>query len=239
MIELSEDFYFTGLPIETAIGDCHFLTIKDYKKYFIHLQYIGMTKEQIIYSLYESYKGQNVQNEIDELNEYSLFQLVFELPVFNEVYTKLLAHVFNDEDIVSKIDEENFYAIRKLVMHMQCMKEEIINPNPEIQRAIERSKRVKSQGNEKLTLADMASSIVVATGLSYKDINEFTLYQFYISFYRIGSFKNYDTQVLFSTVSTEKIKIDSWSKHIDLFEDEKHFISESEFKKNTGSVFDE
>ncbi|MEH6944818.1 hypothetical protein [Bacillus sp. JJ722] len=58
-----------------------------------------------------------------------------------------------------------------------------------------------------------------------------------MTYYRIGHIKNYDTSTLFATVSPPKLKIDSWSKHIDIFADEKHFITKEEFNKNTGSAF--
>lgn len=233
-----EEFYFTGLPIETSIGDCHFLTIKDYANCFVYLQYVSMTKNQIISALTKTYTGNRLKEEVDKLEQKTLFELICSLPEFNGSYATIFTTVFKNKDILESINEENFYNLRKLILKMNCVKEEEINPNPEIQRFIEKSKRVKAQNNgEKLTLGDMASSIALENGLSYEKINNYTIYQFYLTYYRIGHFKNYDTSTLFSTIpTTEKIKIESWSKHIDLFEEDKHYITQEEFKKNMGNV---
>lgn len=233
-----EEFYFTGLPIETSIGYCHFLTIEDYAECFIYLQYVSMTKEQILSELAKNYIGAD-KNELEALKQYTFYELICNLANWHVSYAKVFTKVFRNEDILTSINEENFYELRKLILKMSCIKEEEINPNPEIQKFIEMSKRAKSREGDKQTLGDMTSSIVGYNGLSYSDINSFTIYQLYLTYYRICHFKNYDTSTLFSTVSTEKIKIDSWSKHIDLFEEEKHYITQEEFKKNIGSVLDD
>lgn len=237
MMDIKE-FYILGLPIETGIGECQFLKVKEYPDYFMDLQIVAMTKDQLIYKYSAMNKGGVLNELIEELQRLPLYEIVLGLPELKQSYFRLFDKVFNSEDIFLQITTETFDYYRKLVMTMNCMKEEIINPNPEIQKAIERSKRVKQLEGEKTEFADIVTSCVV-NGLSYQNINEFTIYQMYMTYYRIAQFKNYDTTTLFSTVSTEKIKIDSWSKHIDLFEEEKHFVTKEEFNKNTTSMFKE
>ncbi|PLR99645.1 hypothetical protein [Bacillus sp. T33-2] len=239
MMDIKE-FYILGLPIQTEIGVCHFLKVKEYPDYFMDLQIIGLSKQHFINKYAEMNKRQKdplVEEFIEELKIVDLYQIVVNIPEVSQAYFSVLSKVFDDGDIVEKITPENFSYYRNLVMTMNFIKEEKINPNPEIQRAIERSRRLKQQDSEGLEFSDLVSSVVGFNGLSYQDINEFTVYQLYMTYYRIAQIKNYDTSTLFATVSSEKIKIESWSKHINLFEDEKHFISEQEFKKKTGSVF--
>jgi hypothetical protein len=150
--------------------------------------------------------------------------------------------VFDNEEALYKINNQNFDYYRKLIMDMNCVKEEVINPNPEIQRFIEKSKRVKQQESEPLTFADIVSSVVGYNGLSYRDINEMTVYQLYMTFHRIAQIKGYDTAVLFKTVQEkfkDNIKVENWCKHINLLEEEKHAIEYNTFKQTTGSIVNE
>lgn len=234
-----KEFYITGLPIKTEIGDCEFLKVKDYPTYLLDIQTIALGKSRIINMFNELNKDGSLSNLINKLNTYNLFEIVEVIPDIYNSYNSIFMRVFGSEDIVKNINSENFDSIRNLILDMNCIKVEEINPNQEIQRAIERSKRVKNREGENLTFEDMSSSIVAFSGKSYSDLNEMTIYQFYMTYFRIAQIKNYDTSTLFATVSSEKINIESWSKHIDLFAEEKHSISHDEFKKTTGSVFDE
>lgn len=234
-----KEFYILGLPVETPIGNCSFIKVKDYPDYFMDLQIVALTKNHLISKYTELNKDGSITEFVDALHKASLYEIATGIPEVNSAYVKLFGKVFNDKQILVDINEENFSYYRNLVLTMNCIKEEIINPNPEIQKAIERSRRVKSREGEKIEFADIVTSVVGYNGLTYENINDFSIYQLYMTYYRIAQFKNYDTSTLFATVSSEKIDIDSWSKHINLFEEEKHFVSHDEFKKKTGSVFEE
>lgn len=237
MLDIKE-FYILGLPIETEIGNCHFLKVKEYPDHFFDLQVVALTKNHII-SKYNDLNKDGFLNEfIEELHKVDLFEIVIGIPEIRQSYIKLFEKVFND-NAFERVDKENFTYFRNLVMTMNCLKEEKVNPNPEIQRAIERSRRVKSREGEKLEFADIVTSVVGHNGLTYDAINNFTIFQLYMTYYRIAQFKNYDTSTLFATVAADKVKIDSWSKHINLFEEEKHVLSHDEFKKTIGSAVSE
>lgn len=233
-----KEFYILGLPIETDFGECNFITVKEYPDYFTELNIMSLTKNHLVHKYSElSLKEKNPMLDmfIEEMKKLELFQLVSAIPELEEAYVRVLKKVFNDEEIIKKIDFSNFCDIRKLIMDMNGIKEEIINPNPEIQRAIERSKRVKSS-DEKLEFSDIVSSVVGYNGLTYQDINEFTIYQLYMTYHRIAQIKNYDTSTLFATVA-EKVQIDSWSKHINLFAEENHSITKEEFGQKSDGLF--
>ena len=231
------EFYILGLPIETEIGLVDFIKVKEYPDYYQDLYLFSMSKEELIYRLSEVNKNGSLNELIELIKPLSLFQISTMLPDLANAYYKVFTRVFNSEDSLSKINESNFDYYRKLIMRMNVLKEEKINPNPEIQRAIERSKRLKVAEGDRITFADIVSSVVGYNGLSYKDINEFTLYQLYMTYYRIANIKNYDTSTLFATVSAEKINIESWSKHINLFEEEQHAFTVEQFDKKVKSVF--
>lgn len=240
MLDLKE-FYILGLPIQTVLGSCHFLKVKEYPEYFFDLQTVSLTKSHLInkYSeINKKIKDPQLEEFITSIHNLNLYTLANTIPELSESYLKLFAKVFNNEDAFSNIKEEDFDYIRNLIMEMNFMKEEVINPNPEIQKAIERSRRVKTQGDDKLEFTDIISSVVGFNGLSYQNINEFTIYQLYMTFYRIAQIKNYDTSTLFATVASEKIKIESWSKHIGLNGEDEHSMSKDEFEKQSNDLFD-
>lgn len=230
-----EDFYILGLPIKTQIGNCHFIKVKHYPKFYGDLQVVKLPKQ---YFVNEISKDKENKELLEEVNGLSLREIVFGFSDIKDVYTKLFSYFFKDEDALMKIqDDDEFMYYRSLILKLSCEKEETINPNPEIQRAIERSRRVKSQEGEGLAFADIVTSVSAIKGVSYEEINEMTLYQLYMDFHRIGQKFNYETSALFATVA-EKVEIEGWSKHIDLFEDEKTGLTRDEFSQIAGTVQD-
>lgn len=233
------DFYILGLPVSTEIGDIQFIKVKDYPQYYMDLQVVSWGKLEVIGKYSEINKDGTLDEMIDEMRKLSLYEIAMGLSDMRESYENVFLKSLDNEDALAMINIDNFDYYRQLIMEMNFVKEEKINPNPEIQEAVERSKRVKSRDSDKLTFSDVCSSVVAYSGKSYDDILNFTIYQLYMTFYRIGQIKNYDTTTLFSTVSSEKINIESWSKHIDPYEDEKHYMTESEFRNTTGKAIGE
>ncbi|KAA6472259.1 hypothetical protein [Bacillus swezeyi] len=231
MNENSQELFILGIPVDTPIGKCHFLKMKDYNDYAAYLNLIKMSKNEIVYRYSQLNKNGELNELIEEMKKLPLFDIVNQLQNFNEAYFEVFQKVFQNKDIFELIERDNFISIRKLIIEMHCLKEEKISPNPEVQRRIEQSKRLKRQEQELLEVHDMVSSITTFTGIPYKEIAEMTLYQMYMTFYRISSFKDYDTSILFATVSPEAGKnIKHWSEHVDLFEEESHALTDEQFK---------
>lgn len=244
-IEDIEDYYILGLPIRTNLGDCHFLKVKDYPNFSQDLQVVGMTKDHFINLIYQS----NNKEIVDEIKDFSLMQIV--LGVMKEellpIYERVFEHFLNRKDAFWSLikedeygeayfDEEEFEKIRQLILKLSCIKEEKINPNPEIQEAIDRSKRVKAQQGGEINFSTIVTSVSALGGKDYSEINEMTLYQLYMNFYRLMQKFSYDTTTLFATVG--EVEIEDWNKKIDMFEEEKHGITRSEFSKIAGILND-
>ncbi|WP_270574313.1 hypothetical protein [Bacillus glycinifermentans] len=231
MNENSQELFILGIPVDTPIGKCHFLKMKDYNDYAAYLNLLKMSKNEIVYRYSQLNKNGELNELIEEMKKLPLLDIVNQLPNFNEAYSEVFQKVFQNEDIFELIDQDNFTSIRKLIIEMHCLKEEKISPNPEVQRRIEQSKRLKRQEQELLEVYDMISSIMAFTGVPYKEIAEMTMYQMYMTFYRIDRIKDYDTSILFATVSPEAGKnIKHWSEHVDLFEEESHALTDEQVK---------
>lgn len=231
------ELYIFGEPIETELGDVRFLT---YKEYLLNAQYLTLMNMNVLHIYYQlrkmtDEKDSEAMAELDNIKKASLFSIVMQLDYFREAYIKIFQMVFDDKDSVAKAfsSEECFDFYRNLILDMQIMVEDEVSPNPEIQKGIEMSKKVKQDKAEKQTFTDIITSIVAGTGNSFKDVCEMTVYQVYAVFYRMGAMKSYDTETLFATVSAE-VQISSWSRNIDLFTSEGSTIDRDTFDKSYG-----
>lgn len=250
-----KDEFIFGLPIETEFGKVRFLTYLEYLRNLEALSYMNQNVLHIYYQ-YKSYydkvfmpqeEKDLILNSLEELKTKKLFELVVDNDNYRESYEIIFKLAFSENNFTEEnykvlfehlfSDEESFMRIRKLVLEMQVMTEIEVSPNPEIQKGIERSRRVK-QANQKqgTTYSDIVSSIVVGTGIHPKEIADMSVLLVYSIYYRIGQFQNYNTSTLFATVA-EKVQIDSWNKHIDLFEEESNVIDKKDFENKFGSMF--
>ena len=64
---------------------------------------------------------------------------------------KALDLIFNDEDM--------FMQTRQLLMDMQMLLEDLVNPNPEIQAGFEAKRKLDAESNEGITPADIAATL--------------------------------------------------------------------------------
>src|SRR5690606_15562031 len=127
----------------------------------------------IYYQYKKASDGDKVFEEaLEELKHESLYKIVLSQDSFRNAYEKIYDLVIGDEKAIKAIfdDEELFMQYRQLVMDMQILTEDEISPNEEIQKAIERSRRVKQQKAEKQSFGDIVSSIVAGTSNSFSDV---------------------------------------------------------------------
>lgn len=234
---MSKEFYILGLPVKIAEGEIEPFKIVDYFDYAGDLSMMALTKNNIIYQYSKLNKDKSLDDLIAELQNMSLLEIILSVSDFRNSYFTIFRKCLG-QDFSDIITEDNFMDIRKTILDMNCIPEEDASPNHEIQQALERSKRVKAQGKENSDMGDVISSIVAFTGINYSSVLDWTIYQVYMTYSRIAQFKNYDTTTLFATVPSEsKVDIESWSKHIDLLQQDDHAIQGSEFDKNYGGLF--
>ncbi|HLG28300.1 MAG TPA: hypothetical protein VI423_10985 [Paenisporosarcina sp.] len=243
---MDREFYITGTPIQTKFGSIRFLTYLEYLNHMSELNTIRLN----VFHLYYQYKKQfnliefepNEKKEIleslEEMKNQSLHSIVMSNSSSVDAYFKILKLVIDSEDSLEKIfdDAEIFMQIREIVMDMNFIHEEEVSPNEEIQGYIEKSKEMKQRGAGNQSFSDIVSSVVVGSGLDYSTVFNMTVLQLYATYYRIAAVKDFEISTLFATVS-DKQKIESWHKHINLFENEKEGMSMEQFNTQFGSLF--
>lgn len=133
-------------------------------------------------------------------------------------------------------DETLFMEMRQAVMDMQMLVENFVNPNPEIQAGIDAKRELDAEDGDSITPLDIVSSIVAGTSNSYEEVCNMTVIQVNATFQRLGMFKNYDTSVVFASAGAD-IKIDSWSKSLELYGKETHGIKKKDFDSKFGGFF--
>lgn len=242
-----KEFYIFGLPVQTEFGEVRFLTYLEYLQNLAELSAMSQNVLHIYYQYRDLYiKAKLSQEEkeqtekfLEELKEQTLFDIVMSSEGYKESYKKIFNLVIDNEEIVAMImkHEELFMNFRKLVLDMNMLNESLVSPNEEIQKGIERSRRVKIAANkDKQTFGDIVSSITVGSGILPKDVASMTVLQVYSIYYRISKFQNYSASTLFATVA-EKVEIESWSAHVNMWEQESDSMEKSEFDKKFGGMF--
>lgn len=205
------DLYILGQPIDTNIGKIHFLTVKEYTEFTKYIPYLEAEKFEVIDYIKKLDKsvGKTLEDasflEIihglkNALELYSMFKGLFQLCFKNDVF-----------DLIGS--DEEFEHYRDLIRKMNGVQHEVKNPNPEIQYFNDLKKKYdKKKSNGNISFESIYTSVWLQSGINP---NELTVYQLYALFSRITQFKNYDTTVLYNSVSGE-VPIEAWYKHVDI-----------------------
>ncbi|WP_437132668.1 hypothetical protein [Bacillus atrophaeus] len=224
-----KDFFFLGKPINTEIGELDFIRLKEYPDYISALNMMKMSKKEIIREHSKFNEDGSLDALIIELKKRSLFDIVHSLlPEFSEAYFKVLSRVVKDTESLQTIDKKIFNNIRKLILDMHCLTEDKIIDNAELQEFHDISKTLKQQDSQN-DLKDIASCVAAFNGYTYEEISEMTMYQLYLSYYRMSEVMNYNTSTLFATVSPD-VKVGDWSNHVDLYKEETYHLDSKEAK---------
>lgn len=243
-MKYNRDMFIFGKPIDTKFGKVRFLTFEEYHTFLPQLSLISMNNLHIYYYNKKAMKNpsQAEMELLKGLKEASLYEIVLKTPqllaTYIEIFNKLITFKKGVDCTYILKSEVDFFEMRKLIMDMNVISEEDVNPNEEIQSGIERSRRAKQAEAKKQSFVTIVTSIVAKTSHSYEEVSQMNVMQVYALYARIGAFLNYETTTLFATVA-EKVKIELWDKHIDLFEKESHSIEHDKFKRGTGSIFSE
>lgn len=249
-MNVDRELFIFGEPQEIELNEMsvkfRFLT---YKEHILHMHHLIVISYDTLHWYYQykkvlDSKDKELMNELEELKKESLFSIVRQSPDIIESYLTVLQlklDSYSPEEIEYILplifeNEEVFSFVRTLVLEMEAIVEDEVSPNPEVQKGIEISRKLKSEQNKDSPgLSDVLTSIVAGTAVSFKELQNMTAIQVNSLYRRIGAFKDYDTSILFATVSPD-VSIESWGRRIDLYEKESSSISRKEFDGKYGSL---
>lgn len=231
-IVINTELFFLGNKVKhtTSVGEIRFLTIEEFLNVQGEIQLLVMNGLHMYYAFTKNIKEKSKRKAFWFLRDTDLFDIVtltgekgeFIFEEFFMSYVKIYELLF-DSDTVLKImtDKKTFHEIRDAFMKMQVLKEERVTKYAMTQKAFERRKKMiaEQMGDKAPRMADIASAIVVGTGVSYEEIANYTVYQLYLTYYRVSRFKEYDTTVLYSTVAP-KVDVIAWAEHVDMYKED-------------------
>lgn len=222
-----KELYCLGKPLETELGEIHFIKVGDYDKLMRFVPYINMDKNELLMSIAKYDKEIAIA-----IKDVPYISIIKELKDVFEVYNmfqELFILVF-DRDCFEEIGtDEQFEEYLKLICEMNCLQREEKNSNPEIQYFMNLKKQLEKQkSNNGVSFESIYTSVWIECGNSPDDM---TIYQMYALFNRIGQIKNYETTILYSTVSGE-VKVEPWYRHVDLMNNKEQKTTLEEFSRN-------
>lgn len=235
-------FLITGKPIDTKFGKVKFLTFEEYFQYGSDLQFMSMNNLHLYYYFKKMIENPNDEQKafLAELKQSRLIDIIKEIKGFKEIYIKVFNFLIDFEDGYDSESifesEEDFMSMRKLIMDMNLIIEEEVSKNEELQEMNEIRKKINQSKNDGQTFEDIITSIVAGTSNSFNEVLNMTVYQVYAIFARLAAIIDYNTRVLFATVSSD-IDIESWDRNIDLLKRDTKDMRRSEFEQKYGKMF--
>lgn len=226
------DLFFLGNKVEhtISVGEIRFLTLEEYLNIQGEIQLLLMNGLHMYYAFTKDMKTKQERKTLWFLRDAELFDIVtltdeqgrFVFEQFFMAYIKIYELLFDRETVLRIMtNKELFDETREAFMLMQVLKEERVTKYAMTQKAFDRRKKMLAQqmGDRAPRMADIASAVVVHSGISYEQVSGYTVYQLYLTYYRISQIKDHDTTVLYSTVAP-KVDMVSWAEHIDMFKED-------------------
>lgn len=205
-----KELWFLENPIKTNIGVCKFIKVRDYEKLLIYSSVLQNNKEDVLKFIKDNYKDvEGVEQFIKELDSTPFINIIKEVKWLGlyEGYVQLFNLCFENEgtfDLINLDEDLNFYI--NLIKEMNCLEFEKPVTNPEIAYFNKLEQIAKERKGEVVTFKSMVTSV----GLYKDNVLDISIYNLHEYFARISYFKNYDTTILFQTVSAEKMNLTPW-----------------------------
>lgn len=233
-MENIKELYILGEPIDTPIGQCHFIKVKDYHKLIKYIPYLNLEKYELI-----SYFRKHSEALANYLEEQQFIDIIKASKEYTEVYKmfqKLFQLCFKEDvfDLIETDDEFEYY--RQLIRDMNCITYEKPNPNPEIAFFDKLDRIVKERRGEVVTF----ESLVTSVGLYIPTVLQLTIYQLHKYFERISYFYSYNTTSMYRIVTNEINVIPWYSSNIEnkteLTEEDKNYLNSNINKIKGGNI---
>lgn len=246
---LSEEAMILGNPIVTPFGKIRFY---NYQEYVSNIEELTMMSFSILkfYYLYRAHMkelgaSQKELVELKKMQEIELFDFVLAnkevlaayIKVINDLVEPNEVYDFSQAETFFKMDANDFYMLRQIILHMNLLKEEKLSPSPRVQDQLDKGKAFRAKGKDAPNTDTILSSIFVATGVPYQELSKMTAYQIISTYHRIHAFSDFMISSLFATVSPD-VELMSWDINSEVMKDEEHGMSQDEFNQKIGGLFE-
>jgi len=240
-----KDMWIQGFPLKTEYGIIKPLTIKEYNRYSIEINFLKLQNWEIEKLIKKEYEEDEIKLDIlksdFKRNEF-ITNIRNNVCGIRDEYLKIFKiFIIGFEDkFFWEINTNEFNNLRKLVLDFNDIFLYEANPNPEIER-YNRMKSYMAFKKGKLLVFDTIFTTLmsgIGGGHSVDDINNMTIRQFHSLYKRIEFIKAYDTTTLYKTVDTKgDIEIVGWDMPIDVEDkSETEYKDISQLKKHGESV---
>lgn len=206
-----KELWFLENPIETKIGVCKFIKVREYEKFLILSSVLQTEKTEVIKFIKENNNipVQDIDEVITSLNALPFIEIIKEIKWLGlyEGYSGLFDLCFENKgsfDLITTDEDLNFYT--NLIKEMNCLEFEKPIINPELAYFNKLEQIAKERKGEVITFKSMVTSV----GLYKDNVLDISIYNLHEYFARITYFKNYDTTILIQTVNTEKMNLTPW-----------------------------
>jgi len=205
-----KELWFLDNPVETGIGMCRFVKVREYEKILMLSSILQLGKLKAIQFVKENNIGTiGIDEAISLLNEMSFIEIIRSVEWLGllEGYNNLFDFCFINKgsfDLVKTDEELDFYV--KLIKDMNNIAFEKPCLNPELEYFNKLEQIAKERKGEVITF----KSMVMNVGLYKDNVLDISIYSLHEYFTTISNNKNYNTGTLYQTVSAEKMKITPW-----------------------------
>ena len=192
-------------PIQTPIGNCYPVSVKQWDKLLIYEEWLNKDKYDVINDV----KAEDRQEANRILNEITFYDFIITYLDFGyyKIYKDMFEFFFH-EDVFDKIqNQEQFEQCIQLIKNINCINtREKKSINPEIAYFDKLEQISKEKKGEIVTMKSMVANV----GLYRHDVLNMSIYQLHSYFDAINVNKNFDAGNLFKTVSSERIEVKPW-----------------------------
>jgi len=212
--------FYTGDPVETPIGQIPFKTVGEYAQVLKHIGILQQVNKMTILTLLSK---NNAADLLKIVRNYPFVDITIALndtPIFTQ-WVESIKYFLNTNPLEPAkpliYTDEELDEYLELIYHMNCVTfPDRLTGNPEIDRFINYRKKLR-QVKGGTTIEAIMSSVAVFMGLSNEELKNLTIYQLYVNFYRINSFKSFDVTTMYRMMDG-KVKLVEWSKHQEILD---------------------
>jgi hypothetical protein len=232
-----ESQWVLGLRLKTGYGFIKPIKVKEYPIYSQYIEFLKLQGWEVSNFILRAVKGSVIEESVKQ----DLTRSTFLSAVQNNVYRlrNQYLEIFNifvddfDDKYLYSMTQQEFDDFRRLILSFNGVNYIEANPNPKIQRFNIMKMIISKSRGSAIDFDTIHSSLGVGCGYKPHDINDFTLYQFYLYFKRLELFKMHDVTTLYKTVDAkDSIKVIDWFKSTRETEEEEFYNSTEQLQQN-------